>query len=257
MISQRSRERPRPWSEQKSALKHSWMLPLLALQWPFEWLAYILGNWVFLELLEYLGAFSVLVAVIFYFHDADNRLKQKHYQAWQVINTAQGKGGSGGRIEALQELNADGVSLVGVDVSRAFLQGIHMPNARLRRSDFSAADVRNSNFQAAEFADSNLDSANFRESNLHGATFQGANLNDADLWGANLSGTDLTDASLANVDLRHADLNGVRCQQVRSLNGANVYAVRNAPDGFVAWALKQGAVQIESDEKWEARQSPH
>ncbi len=39
------------------------------------------------------------MAVIFYFSESGDRLKQKHYQAWQVINTAQGKGGSGGRIE--------------------------------------------------------------------------------------------------------------------------------------------------------------
>src|SRR5215469_17449247 len=159
MITQR-RQRPKPWSEQKSALKHSWMLPLLAVEWPFQWLAYVFGNWAFLELLEYLGTFSVLIAVIFYFHDADNRLKQRHYQAWQVINTAQGKGGSGGRIEALQELDADGVSLVGVDVAGAFLQGVQMPNARLVRSNFSGADARSADLDLADFTLADLHSAN-------------------------------------------------------------------------------------------------
>ncbi|HEY6348267.1 MAG TPA: pentapeptide repeat-containing protein [Candidatus Angelobacter sp.] len=220
-------------------------------------MAFILGNWTFLELLDYLSTFSVLVAVIFYFHDADNRLRQKHYQAWQVINTAQGKGGSGGRIEALQELDADGVSLVGVDVSGAFLQGVQLSNAHLRRSDFNSADVRNSNFQSADLADSDLGSANFRESRLHGASFQGVRLDEADLWGADLSDADLADASLIDVDLRQADLNGIRWQQIRSLSGANIYAVRNAPQGFVAWAVQRGAVQIESDDKWEARQNSH
>src|SRR5215471_11741383 len=146
MIRQDRRPRPRPWTEQKAALKHSWLLPLLAFEWPFQWLAFVLGNWAFLELLEYLGTFSVLVAVIFYFAESGDRIKQRHYQAWQVINTAQGKGGSGGRIEALQELNADGVPLVGVDVSGAFLQGVDLPHAHLVRSNFSAADVRNGNF---------------------------------------------------------------------------------------------------------------
>lgn len=216
-----------------------------------------MGSWAFLQLLEYLGTFSVLVAVIFYFHDAGNRLKQKHYQAWQVINTAQGKGGSGGRIEALQELNADGVSLVAVNVSGAFLQGVQMPNARLRRSDFSSADVRDSEFRSADFSDSDLGSANFRESNLHGATLESARMDEADFFGADLSGTDLTDASLVNVDLRHANLNGIHWQQIGNLSGANIYGVRNAPEGFVAWARKKGAVEIESDEKWETRQVPH
>jgi len=84
---------------------------------------------------------------------------------------------------------------------------------------------------------------------------QGARLDDADLWGADLRGADFADASLADADLRNTDLSGIRWQQIRNLNGANIYGVRNAPEGFVAWALRQGAVQIESDAKWEARQS--
>jgi len=42
----------------------------------------------------------------------------------------------------LQELNADRVPLVGVDVSGAFLQGIRLRGARLLRSNFSAVDAR-------------------------------------------------------------------------------------------------------------------
>jgi len=87
------------------------VIPFLRLEWTLEWIAYALDRWSFLKVLERLGSFSVLIAVIFYFSDAGNRIKQRHYQAWQVINTAQGQGGNGGRIEAMQELNADGVPL--------------------------------------------------------------------------------------------------------------------------------------------------
>jgi uncharacterized protein YjbI with pentapeptide repeats len=229
------------------------MVLFLAIEWPFQWLAFFLGNWAFLEILEYLGSFSVLIAVIFYFSESGDRIKQKHYQAWQVINTAQGKGGSGGRIEALQELNADGIPLVGVDVSGAFLQGIRLPRARLRRSDFSAADVRSSNFQSADFADAKLDSANFRESNLREASFQGAHMDDTDFFGADLTGADLSDAVFVNADLRQADLGRIRWQSIESLKGTNIFGVKNAPDGFVSWALRRGAVQIESDSQWAAR----
>lgn len=245
MITQHRRQRPLPWKEQRAALRYRWLTPFIAIELPFQWLAFLFGNWAFLELLEYLGTFSVLVAVIFYFHDADSRLKQKHYQAWQVINTAQGKGGSGGRIEALQELNADGVSLIAVDVSGAFLQGVQLPKARLRRSDFSNADVRNSNFQSADFSDSDLGSANFEEGNLRGVSFQGVHLDEGDLSSTDLSGADFSGASLINVDLRSADLNGIRWKQIKSLRGANIYGIKNAPEGFVAWALAQGAVQTE------------
>src|SRR5713101_3103215 len=163
------RKRPEPWSERRQRLKRSWTVPLWGFEWFSEWVAYVLSNWSFLEVLEYLSSFGVLIAVIFYFSESGDRIKQKHYQAWQVINTAQGKGGNGGRIDALQELNADGVPLVGVDVSGAFLQGIRLSGARLLRSNFSAADVRNSDFLAADLTDADLHFANFRQSNLHKA----------------------------------------------------------------------------------------
>jgi uncharacterized protein YjbI with pentapeptide repeats len=220
---------------------------LWAFEWFWEWVAYILSNWSFLEVLEYLGSFSILIAVIFYFSESGDRLKQKHYQAWQVINTAQGKGGSGGRVEALQELNADGVPLVGVDVSGAFLQSIHLQGARLVRSNFSGADLRDSDFAFADFSDANLRSVNFRQSNLHSAHFPHVHLDYADLWGADLNGADLSGAEIDSVDLRFANLANVHWHDLRTVKNANIYGVKNAPDGFIPWALQHGAVQSESD----------
>jgi len=167
-------ERPKPWPDRKAGVRRRWALPFVFVEWTFDWAAFFLSNWKFLEVLEYVGSLSVLVAVLFYFSESGDRAKQKHYQAWQVINTAQGKGGSGGRIEALQELNADHVALVGVDVSGAFLQGIHLSGAKLLRSNFSAADSRNGDFRYADFTDANLSSANFRGSNFYKAWLQGA-----------------------------------------------------------------------------------
>ncbi len=144
MIARRMSRRPAKWTTIQSEIRHPWMIPLRRFEWIFEWIAYGLSRWSFLEVLEYLGSLSVLVGVIFYFSESGDRIKQRHYQAWQVINTAQGKGGSGGRIEALQELNADKVPLVGVDASSAFLQGVHLERANLLRADLRAADLRNS-----------------------------------------------------------------------------------------------------------------
>jgi len=222
-------------------------VPLWAFEWFWEWIAYILSNWSFLEVLEYLGSFSILIAVVFYFSESGDRLKQKHYQAWQVINTAQGKGGSGGRVEALQELNADGVPLVGVDVSNAFLQGIHLERARLLRSNFNAADLRDSDFAYADFSDADLRSANLRQSNLRNSNFQRTSLEDTDFSGADLANADLSGATLTNADLRFASLSNVRWRDARSLKNANIFGVKNAPEGFLPWALQHGAVQIESD----------
>lgn len=240
------RKRPAPWAIRKQSIKHAWAVPLWAFEWFWEWIAYILSNWSFLEVLEYLGSFSILIAVVFYFSESGDRIKQKHYQAWQVINTAQGKGGSGGRIEALQELNADGVPLVGVDASNAFLQGIHLQRARLLRSNLNSADLRDSDFAYADFSDADLRSANFRQSNLRNVSLQRANLDDCDLSGADLDNVDLSGATLTNADLRFANLSNIHWRDVRAVKNANIYGVKNAPNGFVRWALQHGAVQIES-----------
>ena len=246
MIFRAEHERPKPWKVY-AAGKPQWLVPFLAVDWLFAGIAYVLSRWSFLEVLEYLGSFSVLVAVVFYFSESGDRLKQKHYQAWQVINTAQHMGGSGGRIEALAELNADGVPLVGVDVSSAFLQGVQLPKARLLRANFNAADVRNSDLESADLSYASLDGANFRLSNLRHVSLVSANLSDGDFCGAQFTGSDFSDAALDGADLGNTDLSGIQWQKIKSIRKANLAGVKNAPQGFLDWALKNGAVQSDSD----------
>jgi hypothetical protein len=241
------RKRPEPWSIRRQELKTGWTVPLWAFEWFWEWVAYILSNWSFLEALGYLSRFGVLIAVMFYFTESGDRIKQKHYQAWQVINTAQGKGGNGGRIDALQELNADRIPLVGVDLSGAFLQGVHLQSAHLSRSNLSAADLRESDLNSADLSDADLRSANCRDCILHGADLERADLTDSDLVNADLTGADISGAVLANADLRNANLSNLKWRDSPNLKKANVFGVKNAPEGFIAYALKQGAVQIEAD----------
>jgi hypothetical protein len=239
-------EPPGPWKTYVAG-KPVWLRPFHCIEWPLAWLAYGLSRWSFLEVLEYLGSLSILVAVIFYFREAPDRLKQKHYQAWQVINTAQHMGGSGGRIDALEELNKDGVALVGVNLTSAFLQGVQLPNARLLRANLSEADVRNSNLRSADLSYASLRGANFRESNLSSAILGAADLSDGDFCGANFTNSNLTGAMLDAADLGNADLTGIVWQQIRSIGKANVAGVKNAPEGFVTWALKNGAVELKEN----------
>jgi hypothetical protein len=242
MIVHTPRARPAPWQTRRQSTGAKWLLPFRAIEWVSEWCAYVLSNWSFLEVLEYLGTFSVLIAVIFYFSESGDRIKQRHYQAWQVINTAQGKGGSGGRIEALQELNADKVPLVGVDVSSAFLQGLNLHGANLMRSDFSSADLRNSNLTSVDFTLANLNTANLRNAALDHARFAEADLRNADLSGSSLVSADLSGATLDAADLRYADLKDIEWQHIKSLKGANIAGARDVPNGFAAWALSNGAI---------------
>jgi uncharacterized protein YjbI with pentapeptide repeats len=193
------------------------LLPFIAIEWVWAWLAYWLSGWAFLEVLEYFGTLSVLLAVVCYFSESKDRIKQKHYQAWQVINSAQGRGGSGGRIDALEELYADGVPLVGVDVSGAFLQDIDLSRANLLRANFRAADVRGGNFSGAQMQYVGLASAYFR------------------------------DADLRNADLRNSDFRKTKWQKIEGIKLANVFGIKNASPGFLNWAIQNGAISTESD----------
>src|ERR1700738_1027930 len=242
MILHTPRRRPAPWRTRRQSARQGWWLPFIALEWLWEWAAFALSNWAFLEVLEYLSSFSVLIAVIFYFSESGDRIKARHYQPCQVINTAQGKGGSGGRIEALQELNEDKVPLVGVDVSSAYLQGLRLEHASLVRADFSAADLRMSDLSGCDLTRANLNSANFRTATMDHAVLAQVDLRNADLSGADLRSADLSGALLDGADLRAARLQDVRWQSIKGIRGANVAGVVGAPEGFLAWATAQGAV---------------
>src|SRR5580698_2034848 len=244
MILHHARSRPIPWTDRRARVRHRWLVPLVALDFAWEWLAFLLSNWSFLEVLKYLGSFSVLIGVIFWFSESGARIQQRHYQAWQVINTAQGKGGSGGRIEALQELNADRIPLTGVDASSAFLQAVRLAHANLTRSNFSSADLRDSDLRFADLTWADLHYANLRNSSFEHARFDHADLRDCDFTGARLAEARFDGADLTNADLRAADLRGIAWQHIAAIVNANIAGVRNAPDGFVAWALHNGAVDI-------------
>jgi hypothetical protein len=244
----KERNPPPDWPEYKRRARRKFLTPFYALTWLVDWAAYHLSRWPVVELLEYLGSFSILFAAIVYFAGAPDRLKQKHYQAWQVINTAQGKGGNGGRIDALQELNSDHVSLIGVNVSGAYLQGLRLEKAQARRATFAGADLRDADLQRASLPDADLRYANLRGANLRDCDLAGARLDDADLVGADLAGADLNGAALDRADLRHARLDQVRnWQAIKSLDKANLLDARDPPEGFVEWARKKGGVLVKTE----------
>jgi Pentapeptide repeats (9 copies) len=250
MIIQTERKRPSPWSYYRAQAKHAALVPFHWLEWFCRWLAYWLSGWALLEVLEYVGTLSILIAVVSYFAESGDRTKQKHYQAWQVINTGQGKGGSGGRIEALEDLNMDGVPLVGLDVSDAFLQRVNLDGANLDRANFSSADVREGSFVAARLEFANLASGNFRNSSFRSADLRNATLQDADLHAVNFSDADLAGTDLSKADLRNSNLRNTKWSKIADLKLANIFGVKNASPDFNSWATQKGAVSIESDEEW-------
>lgn len=159
---------------------------------------------------------------------AERAIIDSNYQAWQVINSAQGKGGSGGRIEALRDLLKNGVSLAGINLDEAWLEGVELQGATLTRSSLRGARLRNAKLAGA---------------NLEGADLTGADLMGADLSNAILRSATITDATLATALLDGAELAELTgWASVRSLSHASIEGVRRAPEGFVAHARALGAV---------------
>src|SRR5205823_4309807 len=142
----------------------------LFIEWCCEWTSYALSKWALIEVLEYIGKLSLLGALLTYLWTSGERRRAaadqrmtKHYQAWQVINSAQGRAASGGRVEALQNLNADGERLVGVDLSRAYLHKLILTNAvleygRFPDGHFDGIDLSHANCQRANFSNTWLKS---------------------------------------------------------------------------------------------------
>ncbi len=189
-------------------------------------------------LFEHAESIAIVAAVVFFFKEAPSRKAQKHYEAWQVIDHAAAAkvSTSYARIQALQDLNQDGVSLRGIHLPGAHLQEINLSGAILICADLSHADLVKANF-----ADADLSHANLSHANLIDANFQGANLMDADLSHAilgianlsfaNLMDADMVGANLTDADLSYADLKGATLTNA-DLSGTDLRQTKN-------WSLTQ------------------
>jgi len=50
------RVRPEPWSRHRERAKHRWLVPFIAIEWLWAWLAFWLRGWAIVEVLELLAA---------------------------------------------------------------------------------------------------------------------------------------------------------------------------------------------------------
>lgn len=99
---------------------------------------------------ELVGKIAILFTIINYLVEAPDRAKQRHYQAWQILNSAHGLSGDGGRRAALLDLIADGVDLSYLDLSHANLS-----------PDKASLDLYNPIMFSVVFSDVTLDHVRF------------------------------------------------------------------------------------------------
>ena len=150
-------------------------------------------------------------------------------------------------------INLHNAELNGAWLDSADLRKISFRGSKLNKANFNAANLTATVFRFAElrgatFIRSNMAGGHLMFSDAEGAVFSNANLMDANvnqsnLKGASLNGVDVTGATFFKVNLEDADLsNLVGWQDISRIDGTNVAGVRNPPDGFVEWALSQGAI---------------
>src|SRR5262249_49662191 len=153
--------------------------------------------------------------VVSYFSESKDRIKQKHYQ--NSMRTAC-------RWWALTSAARSSKVLISAEQTcseRTFVR------LTCEVGDFNGAQM--------QYVD--LTSANFRDANLRSADLRNATLQDADLTGANLGEADLEGANLAKADLRNSDFRNTKWQKIEAIKLANVFGIKNAPAGFLNWAI--------------------
>ncbi len=141
----------------------------------------------------------------------------------------------------------------------ANLRGAYFWGADLARSNFTEAkatsvDYGQASLQEGIFTGADCRGSNFVRAHLKSSSFEGAMLNfayfeNANLEGAHLNGAQLDNANFSKAQLANADLEAVKgWENIRSIRSANIFHIKNPPDGFRDWALSEGAVELPSKE---------
>lgn len=133
----------------------------------------------------------------------------------------------------LELANLSRANLERANLSKAKLMRARLEGARLERARLPEANLQRAYLQGAYLFEVNLEGAYLHDANLRGAYLIKANLLRANLQWANLEAAYLQGANLQDIQ---------NWKEIQSIEGANITGVRNAPDGFIEWALENGAV---------------
>ena len=151
------------------------------------------------------------------------------------------------------------VNLHDADLSEAWLDSadlrqVSFRGSALRKTNFNSTQLSGAMFKFADaagayFMGTQADGVQFMFSDLSGAIFSQAILTDANfnqttLKGATISG-DVRGASFYQANLENASLGLENWRLIDTIDGTNIFGVRHAPDGFIEWALANGAIQVE------------
>jgi uncharacterized protein YjbI with pentapeptide repeats len=183
-------------------------------------------------------SFSIITAMVLFIQEGhQEERKRAQYAAWALLDLADGKETSYARIQALEDLNREGVSLSRLDAPEADLIQIQLPGANLQEAKLIGTLLREANLQQARFDFANLQGADlqqailkdcgFLDANLMGACLGGADLSGTDLRNANLQGTNFLAANLSGADLTSADVRGASFRRAQNLEVEQIKSAKH------------------------------
>jgi uncharacterized protein YjbI with pentapeptide repeats len=159
-------------------------------------------------LAEFLAAVAIVIALIGFWLDLQNREEDRVNRAWSLVATAKEVQGNVGLIEALETLNSRSINMSQLQVPKAYLFGAKLSAASLFMANLGGANLGGVNLDGARLGAANLAEADLRKASLVNADLSGANLNRADLRLVKLNGADLAAANLTEANLGRANLGG-------------------------------------------------
>jgi len=170
-----------------------------------------------------------------------NRIAREQKEAEEYVTEA-----------PFKHINLREAQLVNLD-----LYGFDLHDVNFSKVNLSSATLTQTNLTESFFIEAHLFRTNLLRANLSHANFMRASLPHADLTLAILEKTILYEANLNNVlfegaILTNANLTGADIKEIKnwrtieSIKGANITGVKNAPEGFIEWALENGAVRYET-----------
>ncbi len=242
------------------------------------------NNQALLGLLGLVGNVGIIIAVVTYIGSEKQRRNAEVLNAWQTITSAYGQAGSGGRIQALEFLNASpganwrrkfpwvcaphplcvwpAESLAGINLA---VEAIEInpstegnplstdnnkaiekfPGIYLAKIQLPNADLGHANLQSADLWDANLQNAILLNANLQGALLISTNLQGTHLDDANLQNARLTDANLQNARLINTNLQSAHLLNT-NLQSADLWDA-NLQNAILLNVNLQGALLINTD----------
>ncbi|MEM1168361.1 MAG: pentapeptide repeat-containing protein [Cyanobacteria bacterium P01_H01_bin.35] len=181
---------------------------------------YLLKNLAILDVVSLLTNLALIVSLVTWFTERQERKEEKHFSTWSIINEGQGDK-SGVVKSAVEGLHKKGFSLSGLQLNKTNLHDANLSGAILFQANLSEAILSRNKLANANLVLANLSKVFFIGADLNEAYLNGANLSQANMIGIKFTKADLSGANLSEAEFDLANLNGA------NLRGAYLFNAKN------------------------------